>query len=69
MIHVYAPSLVATVLGSATVIWQTKSGNAEVKNELKADISRIEKKMGIMNDNILTIAREATTAMYGNKKP
>jgi hypothetical protein len=29
---------VAASLGSATVIWQTKTGNAEVRKELKEDI-------------------------------
>jgi hypothetical protein len=70
IIHVYAPGLLTAAVGTATVIWQTKNGIGEIKTELKAEVSRIEKKMGaieksiyIMNSNILTVAREATGAM------
>jgi hypothetical protein len=67
LVHVYGPRLVAAGLGSATVIWQAKSGNTEVKNELKAAISRVEKKTDMMNDTILMVAREVTTAMETKK--
>ncbi|KAL7272219.1 hypothetical protein RUND412_004986 [Rhizina undulata] len=49
LLHVCSPSLVAAGLGSATVIWQMKTGLAElkadideVKKELKADINGVK---------------------------
>jgi predicted phage gp36 major capsid-like protein len=54
--HVYGSALLATALGSATIMWQAKTANTGVKNkikkyvngskdELKADIARVEKNL------------------------
>jgi hypothetical protein len=74
IIHAYGPSLAAAALGSATVIWQTTSGmdsikhelNAEIsefKVEMKADISRIDRKLAAINGDMLAIVRESTAAV------
>jgi hypothetical protein len=69
--YVYGSALLAAALGSATVVWQTKTANTGVKNqikkyingakdelkdELKADIARVEKNL---KDDIARVEAEA----------
>jgi septal ring factor EnvC (AmiA/AmiB activator) len=70
-------TLVGAIITSGTVIWQVRTGNEDIKADIKADISRVEakvsrveaevsrveKKVDMTNDNILTVTREATAAM------
>jgi len=64
--YIYGPSLLAAAVGSATVIWQTKTSSSETNQaiaEHREQTNMIEKKLDYANDNILAVTQEVTTAM------
>jgi len=64
--NLYAPGLVAAIIPSATVVWATKHGNADLKKELMEHIEGVRQNL---EGTITVSGRNVMSTIDGNKEP